>query len=62
MTLTAIEQKVLTAADTLLIVELVSLADGEAQIELKSPDTKVRLSTNAPAELKTQPIKLQIAK
>jgi len=62
MTLSLIDQKVLAAGDILLVVELVSLAEGETQIEVKSPETKLRLASNAPASLKTQPIKLQIAK
>ena len=62
MTVTSLEQKVLTSNDTVIIVEFVPLDAGEAQVELKIAESRVRLSTNAAAQLSSEPLKIQVAR
>lgn len=60
MTLSGIEQKALTAGETMLIIEFTALSIGEAQIELRPEDSRLRLATGAPTRLIAQPLKLQV--
>lgn len=62
VTISAIDQKQLTAGESLAIIEFIPVQDGSAVIEFKNDEAKLRLPNSANAQVSGEPLKLQIVK
>ncbi|MEP7270847.1 MAG: secretin N-terminal domain-containing protein, partial [Acidobacteriota bacterium] len=62
ITLSAIDQKTLAAGESLVLIELATLGGGEADLEVQSDTTRLRLPSNGAVQLTAIPVKIQIGK
>ncbi len=62
ITLSAIDQKTLSAGESLLVIEFSTVDGGETSVELHSESMRLRLPNNGTTQLTVLPVKIQIGK